>query len=175
MKRLVLLTAISAMFALTACDQNKVAPQAAPEQAAIVPEPVKVDHYYSMKDGVEYGYEQGLSQDAQNAGQAATKLMMFKFSGQKNGVYQVFSAEKSGATVTLQCENPCNYIKSMSFYQLEHTGTERMKATEGTVGWAVMADAINGKLEKFQAEKNGKKFEVWFDEKKGMTATQIKP
>ena len=44
-----------------------------------------------MKDGYEYGYEQAISQDAADSGQVATSLLMFKFVGEKDGNYQVFS------------------------------------------------------------------------------------
>ena len=64
-----------------------------------------------MKDGYEYGYEQAISQDAADSGQVATSLLMFKFVGEKDGNYQVFSKNAGDVITLLQCSNPCEYIK----------------------------------------------------------------
>ena len=141
--------------------------------AKIVPEMPKIDHYYSMKDGYEYGYEQAISQDAADSGQVATSLLMFKFVGEKDGNYQVFSKNAGDVITLLQCSNPCEYIKVMTFLGNEHLTTERVKAVEGSIGWSVLSDAINGKLEKYIANKNDKKFTIWFDEKVGSKIRDI--
>lgn len=176
MKRLVLVAVISAaLFGLTACDQNKTTAQAAPEQASIVPEPVKADHYYSLKDGYEYGYEQGVSQNSTNEGQVASTLLMFKFAGEKDGIYQAYAKNAMGAFDVVQCTNPCDFFKEMIFFNGEHIKTERIKAVEGSIGWSVMADAINGKLEQYVGMNSvtRKKVNVWFDEQNGMKGTPV--
>ena len=150
-------------LALTGCNQGSPA-VTTEKEAEIAPQTV-LDHYYSLKDGYDYGYEQGLSEEAIQQGQAATSLLMFKYAGQKNGIYQVYSKDSDVSTV-IECSNPCDFMKIMVFAKgIGHIKTERMRATNGTIGWSVIADAINGKLEQFQGAKNDKKFTVWFDEK----------
>lgn len=165
MKKLIAVVLVGVM--LNGCGNKESA------QAKIIEPAPKLDHGYSMKDGYEYGYEQAISADQQNAGQAATTLMMFKYVGQKNGMHQAYSKGADGAITVAQCSNPCDFIKVMVFYQGEYLRTERMKATDGTVGWMVMADAINGKLEQYVADRNGKKMHIWFDEKNGVITTPV--
>ena len=171
MNKLVLVAAISAIFSLTACDKNN----ATQAQAAIAPEPAKVDHYYALKDGYEYGYEQGVSQNSTNEGQVASTLLMFKFAGAKDGIYQAYTKNPMGAFDVIQCTNPCDYFKEMIFFNGEHIKTERIKAVEGSIGWSVMSDAINGKLEQYVGMNNvtTKKVNVWFDEQSGMKGTPV--
>lgn len=176
MNKLVLVTAISALFSLTACDKTtETNAQAQSAPAEIAPEPVKTDHYYSLKDGYEYGYEQGLSQNSTNEGQVASTLLMFKFAGEKDGIYQAYAKNAMGAFDVIQCTNPCNYFKEMIFFNGEHIKTERVKAVEGSIGWSVMADAINGKLEQYVGMNSvtRKKVNVWFDEQNGMNGNPI--
>jgi hypothetical protein len=144
-----------------------------PEKAEIVPVEPLPDHYYSMKDGLEYGYEPAVSEDAQKAGQLASTLLMFKFAGERDGVYQIYTKDGYSTTVA-ECSNPCDFIKIMVFAKdVGHVKTERMRATEGTIVWLAISDAINNKLEQFVNEKNGKKFTVWWDEKKGLQTTHL--
>lgn len=164
---------ITAILLLAACNQEPAGAIVVPEQAEIAPAPVKIDHYYSMKDGHEYGYELAVSQDASNAGQVAETLIMFKFAGEKDGAYQAYTKESTGAISVVQCNNPCDFMKVMVFFNGEHIKTDRLKATEGSIGWLVMADAINGKMQQYVGDKNGKKVHVWFAEQGGMQSTQI--
>lgn len=162
MKRIALIGIIAILLA--GCGNTSNDTQA--QQAEIVPEQPKIDHYYSLKDGFEYGYEQAVSQNALQDGQAVESLLMFKYAGAKDGKYQVYT--RDGATFeVLECNNPCEFMKIMVFFNGKHISTERMRATEGTIGWLVMADAINGKLEQFVGERNGNQHYVWFDEAKG--------
>lgn len=151
--------------------------QQAAEPAKVVPAaPVKT-HNYSLKDGYEYGYEQAISQEERNKGVAANSLMMARFAGQKDGKYQVFTKSRgdSGAIVVAECSNPCEFMKVMSFYQGRHVSTERMRVEPNVIGWMMLEDAINGELQQFVGESEGRKMTVWFDEKKGLTRTVLKP
>ena len=76
----------------------------------------------------------------------------------------------------LQCNNPCDFIKVMVFLDGEHIKTERVKAVAGSIGWTVMSDAINGRLEQYiqMNKQTNKKVNVWFAEQEGMEATPIK-
>jgi len=168
------LVAILMAVVVSGCGQEKPAVDAAVSAEIAEPTP-KIDHYYSLKDGLEYGYEQAVSQDAQNAGQVAQSLMMFKFAGKSGDLYQAYNKDASGAITVAECSNPCEFIKVMVFYNGSHMSTERLRATDGTIGWLVMSDAINGKLEQYLVEKEGKKFSVWFDEKTGPKTTPVEP
>lgn len=141
-------------------------------QAAAAPEAPKVEHNYSLKDGIEYGYEQAVSQDQQNAGHVASTLMMFKYAGAKNGIHQTYMTSEAGAVTVAECANPCEFIKVMVFVGGQHASTERMRAKDGSIGALVMDDAINGQLEQGFEEENGQKFTLWFDEKDGVKITQ---
>ena len=162
---------------LAGCDSGQNTQQASAGEnppAEIAPAAPKIDHWYSMKDGYQYGYEQGISQNQQNAGQVAAPLAMFKYAGQKDGKYQTYMQDDaSGAIVVAECSNPCDFMKTMTFLQGELVKTDHMKAAEGSIGWEVMADAINGKLEQYVANNHGKKMHVWFDEHKGIITTPI--
>lgn len=166
MKKLYLFVALLSL-ALAGCGNGQQT-SAIPEKPAQVvpPMPVK-DHEYSLKDGVEYGYERAVSAEEANQGKAASQLLMVRYAGTKGGDYQAYI--KDGLVIAVfQCSNPCEFIKIMTYLDGEHVKTERMRATEGTVGWSVMADAINGKLQPYVGERNGRKFNVWFDERKGV-------
>lgn len=132
-----------------------------------------VDHNYAMKDGYQYGYARAISEEEASNGQVAEQLMMFKFTGSRDGKFQIFT-ETDGVISTLECENPCEFMKAMVFYQGRHIKTERFRAAEGSVGALALTDAINGKLDQFVSGKNSKLVNVWFDEKKGVITTPVK-
>jgi len=141
-------------------------------QAETVNQSPLLDHNYAMKDGNQYGYARAISAEEANNGQVAEQLMMFKFSGSRDGTFQVFT-ETDGPISTLECEKPCEFMKAMVFYQGKHIKTERFRAAEGSIGALALSDAINGKLEQYVSEKKGKSVNVWFDEKKGVIAMPV--
>lgn len=175
MKKSVLIMGIIVTLGLAGCVEKIETPSAAVKAepvAEIVPPAPSKDHLYSIKDGYEYGYERAVSTNESNDGQQASQLVMVKYAGTQQGKYQAFMKE-GAIVVAIECSNPCEFIKTMMFDHGNHYKTERMRAVEGTVGWLIMADAINGQLEPYVAVRNGKKVHVWFDEKRGMVATPI--
>lgn len=127
--------------------------------------PKQAEHFYVMADGDEYGYELGVSQIDQDNGKMANSLMMFRYAGENAGKHQAYS--KDGLTFTvIECGNPCEFMKVMTFAGTEFIRKELVRATEGTIGWGVMADAINGFLQVHKT-KDGKSH-PWFDERKGI-------
>lgn len=165
MKKIILGT--FALLLLAGCGSKE---SAAPQQAAQEPAPAEIqqapskpDHNYAMKDGLEYGYEPALSADAQNAGQAASKLMMFKYAGEKDGKHQVYFKDGPNLIVA-ECSNPCDFVKTMQFFQQAHIKTERLRAAPELLIWLVLEDAMNGKLEQYHPTRDGKKYNVWFTE-----------
>lgn len=157
--------------ALAACDSGQPAPAQAPP-AAVVPAKPTIDHYYALHDGYDYGYEPAVSTEDANKGQVASGLLMVRYAGMRGGKYQAYVKEGSAITA-IECGNPCDFLKVMTFYDGEHVRTERMRAVEGAMGWLVMADAINGKLSPWIGVKNGQKVNVWFDEKGGIQQIPI--
>lgn len=168
---------IAAAFAvvLFGCEQQESPRAAANDPAKIAPPvPVKT-HNYSLRDGYEYGYERALSNEDRNKGQATSALMMAKYAGQRDGKHQVYikNTEVAGAVIVAECTNPCDFLKSMVFYQGNLVSSERMRVMPGLIGWMMLEDAINGELEQFVTEKNNRKATVWFDEKKGLIVTPL--
>lgn len=149
--------------------------QAPPQQQPAEPAPPVKTHNYSLKDGYEYGYERKVSVDERNKGQAASSLMMARYAGQLDGKYQVFlkNAAAPGAYAVAECTNPCEFMKSMVFFQGRHMSTERLRVQPGVIGWMILEDAINGELEQFVGDDDGRKYTVWFDEKKGLLKKKL--
>lgn len=150
-------------------DKAAAPPVEVEKTAQVVPPKSVKDHNYSLRDGLEYGYESAVSDNDKNNGQVASKLSMFRYVGTRDGKYQVYSKEDSVITVA-ECDNPCEFMKVMVFSDGTHFKTERMRATEGSLGWYVMQDAINGKMDQAIWVSNDRKVkkDIWFSEKKGM-------
>jgi hypothetical protein len=136
----------------------------APEPATVeqVAKLLHPDHWYSMRDGYEYGYEMALSQDAQNQGQATAPLVMVKYAGSKGNVHQAYIRKGYSVTV-FECADPCEFIKIMGYAGGPVIQTEHIRNAPGIIAWEVMQDAIGGKLERYIADKKGKRYYVWFE------------
>jgi hypothetical protein len=156
------------ILGLTACGQSTT-PQAATPAAPA--EPPKPQHHYVLKEGMQYGYESGISNTAAKDGQVASKIMMVRFAGEQDGRLQAFAQEKDVYTV-LECERPCEFVKLMTFFGSRNIKTERIRANPGSVANAVMADAMAGELER-STLKGTPPFTVWFDEHRGMIKTRL--
>ncbi|WP_293934018.1 hypothetical protein [Iodobacter sp.] len=173
-------------LALSGCGAEKneaAAPKVvASSEAEIVPEPhedvspVSPKHWYVMRDGSEYGYERVLSKNETDQGQAAGTLIMIKYAGQKNGKHQIYLQQKEEFDV-FECNEPCDYIKTMTFYGDELIRTERLKFVPGTIAASAMMDAFNGQLEVVKVQKKSKPnidLNIWFSEKSGIVLTPVK-
>jgi len=174
MKMLAFALAMVLASFLAGCGQQEPPKQAA-APAAVVPAPPVKTHNYSLKDGYEYGYERAVSAVEQQRGQATSVLIMAKYAGQYEGKYQIYMKppEQPGSVVVAECSNPCEFMKVMVFFQGEHVTTERMRTAPGIIGWMILEDAINGELEQYVAEKNGRKIVFRFDEKKGLITSPL--
>lgn len=172
MKTLISL-AIAAMLA--GCGQQEAPKQQAEEPAKVIPAKQVRTHNYALRDGYEYGYERIVSEDERSKGQAVNSLMMAKYAGQRDGKYQVYIKDsgQSNLYVVAECTNPCEFMKSMVFFQGRLVSSERMRVQPGIIGWMILEDAINGRLEQFIGEKNGRPVSFWFDEKKGLIVTPL--
>lgn len=175
MKMKTISVTIAVCAALIGCGQQDGQKQGGAEPAKIAQaEPVKT-HNYSLRDGFEYGYEQALSKDDINRGQAAQSLVMAKYAGTRDGKYQIYILNPAipGSATVAECTNPCEFMKVMSFFQGKFVSVERLRVVPGILGWMILQDAINGDLEQYFGEKKGQKFNLWFDEKKGLIVTPV--
>lgn len=124
------------------------------------------DHWYSLKDGQEYGYQEKLTPADAAAGKLAGKVWTVKYAGLHDGADQLF-AKFGQAIVVLECKRPCKFVKTMTFVADQFVDKNYQQAVVGSLGWEMMTDAAAGKLKPYVATKNGKHYHVWFDEKDG--------
>lgn len=136
--------------------------------------PTPAIHNYSLKDGFEYGYEAALSENDKANGKVAADVLMFKYSGDRDNTVQVYQKTGDIATI-IECVFPCEFLKIITYStSLGHISTDRMRRTAGTIGALVIADALNSELEQYVTERDGKKYNVWWDEKRGVSYTSVK-
>lgn len=178
MKKYICLLALS--LGLVACEKDDSAPKTAQESTGTqttgavesVVSDLVLPHNYSLKDGLEYGYELAISQDAAESGQAASSILMFRYSGNKDGKVQLFGDE-GGVITTAECEGNCDFIKVMTFMGNQMLSKEMIKGGGISVASLALDDARNGKLEQYVHEEKGKKYHVWYTEK-GRKLEEIK-
>lgn len=140
---------------------------------AVVAHQAEPDHWYSMNDGMQYGYEMGISDDARRAGQVAPSLIMAYYAGHKDNRYQAHMID--GLSVSsVECESPCKYLKVMTFYDNDLINVEHVVAAYGSIGYMIMQDAMHGKLRQYGRGIDGKRYTVWADEENGIKYTEIK-
>ena len=151
--------------------RDEVADQALPVAKNVGPEfsaPPPPRHNWTYRDGNQYGYEQGISDEQRAQGQVATKLLMFRFNGERDGKYQAYVRDGDYASV-LECQSPCEYVKSMVFTgRGKAIRTEHMRAVSGSIASALIEDMRDGDLELYTFEREGKRYSHWFDEKTGV-------
>jgi hypothetical protein len=99
-----------------------------------------LDHNYNVKEGRTYGYTAAVSEDDRKAGVGASDILMFRYLGQRNGVYTLAAADTPSMHIT--CQNPCQYVKVM----INGSVVKRSEFSEGTIIASAFEDAFNGKL-----------------------------
>lgn len=155
-----LVLAISAGVMVVGCGD-----QATPSSSVLAAAPVAPatpKHLYAIKDGHEYGYEQGISENDRQQGQAAVKLLMFSYLGRKGDTYQVMLKSDSVRTVA-ECAKPCEFAKVYTFVGDRFMGKEMMKLTPEVIVSAVFFDAMSGQLELMMGEQKGVATTFWVD------------
>lgn len=128
------------------------APPQAP--AAISPAPApKPDHnYVYVGDDDQYGYQQQLSSNDQQAGVAQKPLVMVRYLGEKNGSYQAMADMGSGVKVLVTCSAPCTYMQVLT-YSYGGLMDKSVIPTSGTLGGDILSDAIAGQLKVYGSRK----------------------
>lgn len=151
--------AIGTAVLVAGCGDKAVSSGSAP---AVAVAPAMPQHLYAIKDGQEYGYEQGISESDRKNGQAAVKLMMFNYLGRKGDVYQVMLKNGNVRTVA-ECAKPCDFAKVYTFIGDRFSDKEMLKLTPTAIVSSVFADAMTGQLDQLTGEQNGTAVTFWVD------------
>jgi hypothetical protein len=122
-------------------------------------------HFYALKDGIEYGYEQALSEQDRNEGRAAKSLLMFSYLGRKGDIYQVMLKENNIRTVA-ECSMPCEYAKVYTFLDTQFLKKDTLRISPQVIVASVLADAMQGNLEQMTGMQSGVKTTFWVDGEK---------
>lgn len=107
--------------------------------------PALPDHFYQIEEDGLYGYAQGISEDDRRAGTMTKALLMFRYLGEKNGVYTA-AMEADDVRSVVSCKAPCDYVKTKAYYAGELVKTETVPAAVGSIIWGVFQDAQAGNL-----------------------------
>lgn len=150
--------ALCIALSITGCGEQAAA-------SAPIAAPAKPAHRYSMKDGLEYGYEVGISEDARKAGQAAASLAMYRYLGRKGDTYQVMLRDGEMRMV-FECTKPCDFGKIHTFAGTQYLRKDVLKLTPDAIVAAVVDDAISGQLEQNVGSQNDKAVTYWVDGEK---------
>ncbi len=114
-------------------------PVAAPAEPEASPPPT---HHWVYQEGKEYGYAAAISEDEQRAGRAASEITMYRFLGEKDGVYSIATKTPYGLVVAA-CANPCQVVKVTAGGEV----LSRAQFDEDTIVGSALTDAFNGQME----------------------------
>ena len=142
LKRLIIAATLSI---LAGCS---VQSEASSESASISPTATPAPtHNYVLKEGQDYGYQGGISEEDAKNGKVSADVSMFRYLGEKEGRHTIQMLDNDGsATRKISCVKPCEFMKFDS--------GERVAYNPDSLGGAVMQDALAGELEVY---KNAKK------------------
>jgi len=118
------------------------------------------DHYYAYQDEARYGYESVLSPDDIKKGIKTKEMATARFVGARDGKYQILLTV-GAATELLECSKPCEFFKASRLEGIRGYTRSFMRNEKGTVAWAAMQDAMNGKMTRAKLGQN-KEF-LWFN------------
>lgn len=137
------------------------------------PAPPKPAHNYVMRDGLRYGYPQALSAEQIQAGQAGESIVMVLYAGERDGKHQVHILQ-GRAIVAAECAWPCQALKVMTIldtdnpYLRREVRVEYLAPQPNMIGYLAISDAANGHLRRYGWGQNGKAYQRWVDESKGL-------
>lgn len=144
-------------------DSVAVTEQAREEQSTADVRPTPPQHYFAMQDGDEYGYEPGVSDDQQKAGQVAAPLVMIRFAGEKKGQYQIFESVGAERAV-YDCKKPCEFVRMRKFIDGNEVSNNRIRRVEGSIIYYAMEDAMHGQLAEHFIVKKGQRLTLWYED-----------
>ncbi len=123
--------------------RSAISPSSHPIAEATQP-PVSTAHNWQYRDGQEYAYLGGLSEDQKKTGQTRPIVRMYRYLGEHDGVFEL---QFDGETAT--CANPCQTINI-------HAGpfhVERLDFDPNTLIGAAFTDAFNGQMDIYSPAK----------------------
>jgi hypothetical protein len=123
--------ALIALVIVSACSESS---EPAPFQEAVTATPNPTPNY-SERDGDNFYYTSEISQDDRNAGKTAADVVVFRYQGNKDGIYKLNS---NG--FTFRCKNPCTIIKGIGPYDVE----QNVEFNSSSVIGSAFVDAFNG-------------------------------
>ena len=134
-------------------DENPTSEQsvAAPiddKSTPIVPALEIPTHHWSYKEGGEYGYSGALSDDDRKAGLVSENIIMYRFLGEKDGVYSV-AINSDGVLLVASCTNPCEVAKIAVGGRV----VNRFAFNPDSIVGNVLSDAFAGELEVYHSPK----------------------
>lgn len=147
---LVGLAAAGLLAALLFAEEKPTA-QAGTSNAKPLAAPRLRDHRYSIKDGYVYAYESMVSNNERDQGALMSEMVSIQYLGYKGGKYQVRTLSQSGFYAVMDCDQPCEHIRTREFYRQGLEKKSYMKMAHGSVAEAIFTDAAMGKLDRFQA------------------------
>lgn len=122
-----------------------------PVAAAEIPRaPVIPSHNYSLEEDGEYGYEGAISENDKNNGVAASKVLMFRYLGEKDGTYTVQMKSGDSSQLTT-CKAPCDFVKNKRYFAGQLVQSDTIRAGDDSIIHAVFEDAQNGMLKLYHA------------------------
>ncbi len=130
-------------------------------------------HFYTLKDGEEYGYERVLSENDENSGRVAPGLSMVKFLGEQDGVLQaIMDSPVPKHKMIAQCTRPCEFIKLMVVRGDILVNKQTIRGGL-SVAAEMMADAMAGNLIQSTKKIDGQIYHQWFDEETGFQRSPV--
>lgn len=103
-------------------------------------------HNWVMSEGGRYGYEAALSVDDKRAGVQAKPLMMVQYEGKDAaGTHRVMWTDGTDEAHA-SCAAPCEFVTMYVLGPKARPGETRVRATKGSLIWAVFQDAMAGQL-----------------------------
>ncbi|MGK8887558.1 hypothetical protein [Burkholderia gladioli] len=112
--------------------------------------PVTPSHQYVLEQDGEYGYQPAISEEDARQGVATKALVMVRYRGKKDGAYVVEVNNDTGATLRVQCKNPCEYVRTQAIVDGQVIHTETLANAPDSVIYAVLEDARNGQLKPYK-------------------------
>ena len=99
-------------------------------------------HNYDEVEGDKYFYMSALSDDDEKAGKKAKSVSIFRFTGEKAGVYTLQLLDGDGTVDgTVSCKNSCKIVTTKIGSTVDKVGY-----SEESVMGAALQDAFNGFL-----------------------------
>lgn len=177
------IAAVLASAFLMGCGSGEEKAPAAEQESILIPlqasataaAPAAPKHFYAMKEGHMYAYEEALSEEDKAKGLAAKELTMYAYAGSKEDKHQVFQLNDDFITV-FECGEPCEFLKMMLFTKDgDYLETDSFRIGPNMTIAKVLQDAKNGFLERAGSgdSKAGVEW-MWFTEN-GIQFTKPKP